>query len=166
MSQVSSLRSQVSLIALRGYSLNVMVIVIVFLSGLCHCHFLGPIMSPHHSNQMYCSCCHHCHHWERDCCIFSPEVDSTLASNWFLSKHLNVFANFCVLGSGQSCFWPVFCIFRPKIVGTFRSVFTAPKIFQLFSQVFLFYDFEFKAICELKPKGKNLTEVGSMYFYR
>ena len=30
----------------------------------------------------------------------------------------------------------------------------------VFSQVFLFYDFEFKAICELKPKSKNLTEVG------
>ena len=29
-------------------------------------------------------------------------------------------------------------------------------------QVFLFYDFEFKAVCDMmKPKSKNLTEVGN-----
>ena len=32
-------------------------------------------------------------------------------------------------------------------------------------QVFLFYDFEFRAVCELKPKAANTTEVRTKNFF-
>ena len=71
---------------------------------------------------------------EGESCIFSQEVVNGGGS-------CNITA--LILSSVWNIFTPVWVVFE-----------------QIFSQVFLFYDFEFKAICELKPKSKNLTEVG------